>query len=946
MAESPLVRLLVELFDDNDLRTLVADRLPDGELTLSARIPPKASALEAADLITRQSSRLGQTGELIALIRQLRPRQDAAIHQVARAMGLDVPSCTSPSEESLDAPVRWHNLPPAPEGIETEHTHDLLTLLDEHPFVTLSGRKGSGKSTLALAVGRAWLARSPHGDGPVHVNLVTAESLNQIAERIADTLRWKPISEDPARIVEETAELLRRQRRGPLLLILDHVPTLSGPERALLGPMLRPLLQTVGHALLVLRHTWPVPSIVEASRSPFLKSSIVDGLRPPEALALCHRRWAEYRAALPLYVEGADTAYVSTAELDAVFQELVARAGCNPGVIVDVLSLETLPHHPLEALPELAARRLAGVDGLDVHVDPTDAAVLAQCAQFQNGFYKAIAAQVVTTPGSSGPPDFHRLLESRRLILVQPKMGSISRFELHDQDREQWRKHPPAGLDLDAFWGRFFPATILFGWQQCKRIREAGGSPLSRPVMQFLATLQEERDNLREAVKKARERQQTTLALRGALALTELYRRRGPVNAEARTLEEAVRLLRDDPRWTPPLNEENLAARALLSLATLERDRDHGSREAARTHTKAALESLDPRRPMDAPLLAQAERLLADLDMRDRAFDAAMQHLDRASGFSEGVPEQRLRTEIDRARLLRRTGQHLSARDLLRGLVPEPADAVALDPGTLCSLHMNLGLVERHLLNLTSAQEHLGLAQRHAEAAGDLLRAIRVGYQLCQLALDTGELPLAESAMTQAKRAFRTAWEQGDIASPPQGWGERQRAELQHVDGLRLLDTGIAGDFDGGRLQEAATLLARAARDYGGDTHHRDAAELDRAFSLIAAREWAGALGTLDEVDRRLTGNAAHTRALSAFSAIYRAIAELCRGDRDAATRETARARTLAGEITSFPAIPEILSLLERRLSGEPVPSLAPGTPEPRDVRAARAVLTRQLVSA
>jgi predicted ATPase/class 3 adenylate cyclase len=431
------------------------------------------------------------------------------------------PSTTTPA--ALVAPVR-HNLPAAPSSfVGREHERAAVrTLLAEARLVTLVGSGGVGKTRLALAVAEELVDH--YRDGVWLVELAALAEDRLVPQTVLETLGTR---EEAGRPLLATLTDHLKDRR--LLLVLDNCEHLVTACAALAEAVLRRcpgvrILTTSREGLEVAgEHRYRVPS---------LPIPDPDHLPPPErlaesaAVALFVARARERRGDFVLTAQNARAVAQVCARLDGIPLAIELAAARVDSLGVEGLAtrlddrFRLLTGGPRTALPRQRTLRAALDWSYDLLSEP-EQLLLDRLSVFAGGWTLAAAEAVCAGEGVEDWEVLDLLCSLVNKSLVQTEQaGGQVRYTLLETVRQY-------GQERLAVAGRVErPRDRHLAWYLALA-EEAAPHLQSAEQVLYIDRLEREHDNVRAALRWARERGAAEERLRLAGALGYFWLTRG-----------------------------------------------------------------------------------------------------------------------------------------------------------------------------------------------------------------------------------------------------------------------------------------------------------------------------------------------------------------------------------------------------------------------------------
>jgi predicted ATPase/transcriptional regulator with XRE-family HTH domain len=501
---------------------------------------------------------------------------------------------TLDQKQTTDEHNVLNNLPFQPTSFigRTNELTQIANILSssECRLLTLLGPGGVGKTRLALEIAAG--STETFSDGVAFVALASLPTPNQIIAAMGDSLNLSF-----ARQPDPTAHLLAYLRERNVLLVLDNFEhLLEGAEMVhdILEHAPRVTILTTSRERLNLQAEW-LFDVEGLSYPPSQNGAVVS--RNLEELA-------NY-GAIHLFVQRAlqvqPEMILSESTLSTVVKICQHVAGLPLAIELAATSVRTLP------VAEIERQIISNLDALTTSLrdvpprhrslravfdhswkllDEPERAVLGRLAIFRGSWDQAAAQAICTQPiqslakandEESAVPQLDYTFSPRLLaslvdksLVKQIKMEtSEPRFILLEPTREYALEHLMARGEAEVVQ----QAHASYYAALAEAAAAQWGSPTSDVA---IGQLNRERDNIRAALKWARDGGDSLIGLRLASALVKFWRRRGALREERDTLEELLALNRDrdDP------NAMTLRLRASQAAAWLASD--HQDYERAR----------------------------------------------------------------------------------------------------------------------------------------------------------------------------------------------------------------------------------------------------------------------------------------------------------------------------------------------------------------------------
>jgi predicted ATPase/class 3 adenylate cyclase len=480
-----------------------------------------------------------------------------------------------PPLKTLDRPT---NLPTPPNAFigRTRELADTQALLarDDVRLLTLIGTGGTGKTRLALQLATDVADQFKHG--VFFVSLAPVRDWELVAPTIARTLNLR---EQPGETVLETLTEYVRDRE--LLLVLDNFEQVLAAVPALAGL----LSSAPGLRLLVTSRT---PLRLRGERAYRVPQLDVPDLRRPAVAA----EVADYDS-VRLFVERAQAAavdfVVSDENVEAVAEICVRLDGLPLAIELAAPRVRTLtPPALLRRLDQRLALLTGGAQDLDERqrtlrgtiewsydlLLENEKTLFARLGVFVGGCRLEAAEAVCDPDGLFEPELLHGLdsLVEKSLLRQRADSDGEPRFWMLETIREFAVELLESSGELEDACARHAAGTV----DEIERL-DAESRTGDHPA--FLARVDDEYANVREAIAWARKKHDAQLLLRLATALWGFWSSRGYGAEGRRTLEDALELSDGRP------------ARALLGLCTLRIL--SGSSEDLRPAAREALEACE-----------------------------------------------------------------------------------------------------------------------------------------------------------------------------------------------------------------------------------------------------------------------------------------------------------------------------------------------------------------
>jgi non-specific serine/threonine protein kinase len=437
----------------------------------------------------------------------------------------------------LAAPVR-HNLPAAASSlVGREHERATVrTLLAEARLVTLVGTGGVGKTRLALAVAGDLLDHYPDGVWLVELAPLTEDRL--VPQTVLETLGTREEAGRP--LLATMTEHLKDRR---LLLVLDNAEHLVGACAALVEALLRRcpgvrILATSREGLEVAgEHRYRVPS---------LPLPDLDHLPLPErlvesaAVALFVARARARRGDFVLTAQNARAVAAVCARLDGIplAIELAAARVDSLGVEGIAARLDDrfrlLTGGPRTALPRQRTLRAALDWSYDL-LGKAEQALLDRLSVFAGGWTLAAAETICTEDGIEQWEvlDLLGSLVNKSLVQTEEAGGEL-RYMLLETVRQYGHERLAAAGGVERLRDRHLAWYLALAEESPSHLWSAEQVP-------YYDQLDREHDNLRAALRWARERGAAEEGLRLAGALgNNFWVSRGYLGEGRAWLEDAL----------------------------------------------------------------------------------------------------------------------------------------------------------------------------------------------------------------------------------------------------------------------------------------------------------------------------------------------------------------------------------------------------------------------
>lgn len=411
-----------------------------------------------------------------------------------------------------------HNLPQTLSrliGREAEQG-EVLALLAEARLVTLTGSGGVGKTRLALAVTAELVDRYP--DGVWLVELASLAEARLVVQTVLETLGTR---EEPGRPPLATLTDHLHDRR--LLLLLDNCEHLVGACAALAEAVLRRcpgvrVLATSREGLEVTgEHRYRVPSLTVPDPKHLPAPELTGSY---EAVRLFVARARERRADFALTAQNAQAVAQVCARLDGIPLAIELAAAREPALGVEGIAarlddrFRLLTGGTRDALPRQRTLHAAMAWSYDLLTEP-EQALLDRLSVFAGG---CTLAAIEAVCAGDGVEDWEMLdllgsLVNKSLVQAE-ETGVEVRYGLLETVRQYAQERLAAGA-AEAVRDRHLALYMTLA-------EEAAPHVLVAQVV-WLARLQAEHDNLRAALRWARERGAIEEGLRLAGALGQFW---------------------------------------------------------------------------------------------------------------------------------------------------------------------------------------------------------------------------------------------------------------------------------------------------------------------------------------------------------------------------------------------------------------------------------------
>jgi predicted ATPase/DNA-binding CsgD family transcriptional regulator len=723
--------------------------------------------------------------------------------------------------------ARRHNLPPQPTSLfgrraESEATAALLGRAETR-MVTITGTAGTGKTRLAIAVAERLVESFADGVGFVDLAAVTDPEL--VLPTVAQTLGLRDRSS------RSPLDLLKRHLRDQrALLLLDNfeqVLAAAGRLGDLLAACPGLKLLMTSRAPLHLRWERELPL------APLpLPDPRADG--PADELAA--------QPAVALFVDRARAARpnlaLDDAEVRAIAELCVRLDGLPLAIELAAARIKVLPPRALLARIEDRLQLLGG-GAVDVParqqtlrgaldwsyglLSPTEQALFRRLSVFAGGCTLEDAEGVCA--GDAVLDGLASLVD--KSLLRQEAVGSEARFAMLDTLRGYAREHLEASGEADALRRRHAERYLA--------LAEAAAPRLHGPRQEeWLARLEAEHDNLRQALRYAIEGGAAETGLRLVEALWWFWLVRGRLTEGRAHLARLLAM----PSAADPAE---LRAKALYAAGTLALyQSDYDAARARFAESVALRRSLGDSAGLAGALmsLGAAASQQGDLAAARGHFEEALS-LQRALGDGLGT----VQAIQNLANLLHESADLAGARRLCEeGIVL--ARELGWDRGLAVALH-NLGNVAQDQSDLAAAggcyEESLAVKRR----LGDRRSMVVTLVNLATVRSAEGDGRQGHRLLTEALQIERSLGDKAGVAFVLERFAAEAAGRGRHARALRLAGAAAAlrEEVDAPLAQpiRLEARLAPARRALG------DAAEAEWSAGRAMGVEAAAAEALADE---------------------------------------------------------------------------------------------------
>jgi predicted ATPase/class 3 adenylate cyclase/Tfp pilus assembly protein PilF/DNA-binding XRE family transcriptional regulator len=458
------------------------------------------------------------------------------LYQVVHpALPAEFPPLVSPQSPRTNLPVQ----PTSFIGREREQD-EVLGLLDRAPLVTLIGAGGAGKTRLSLAVAARLVEQYP--DGVWLVELAALTDAGLVPQAVARMLRLR---EEPGRPLLATITAALEPRH--LLLMLDNCEHLVAACAELATALLSAcpavhLLATSREALEVAGEvTYRVPSLGAPGLAHL---SPLEHLSGYEAVQLFLERARARRHDFALAARNARAVAQICAWLDGIPLAIELAAARTSTMSVEAIAsrlddcFRLLTGGPRTALPRQQTLR-ATLDWSYSLLSMPEQILLNRLSTFTGGWTLEAAEAVCSAEGVQGIEvlDLLSALVNKSMVQIDDIDGP-SRYRLLETVRQYGQECLAARGEMGALQGEHAHYYLELAEEADAALR--GKALHGKAQAEWLALLEQETDNLRAALRWARESGEAETGLRLAGALWRFWYMRGYVSEGRQWLDELL----------------------------------------------------------------------------------------------------------------------------------------------------------------------------------------------------------------------------------------------------------------------------------------------------------------------------------------------------------------------------------------------------------------------
>lgn len=408
---------------------------------------------------------------------------------------------------------------------------EAAALLRDHPLVTLTGSGGIGKTRLALEVAR--MVGNRYDDGVWFIDLAAVRDQDLVADTVRASLSREVVG------VSRSIDLVDLLRHCEMLLVFDNCEHLTGGCAALVGRLMSscPDLSVLATS----RHRLGVPGEQVWSLRPLQLPGQDDldtaTLAEVDAVKLFVDRARAVRPDFRLTAKVAWAVAQICRRLDGLplaIELAAARlAVLSPDDIVSRLDdrfrllrspMGTHRHQTLEATFDWSHELLSAKES-----------TLARRLSVFTGGWNLIAAEAVCSGDGVSPEDVLDLLEAllAKSLVIADRDGSVTRYRMLESIRCFAQSKLESSGEMETL------RTRHAGW--CQNLaREAAKERLGRHHDKWRQAIEDDQDNIREALAWARSREQVDDVLELAADMTWFWECKGQLREGLDWLNWAV----------------------------------------------------------------------------------------------------------------------------------------------------------------------------------------------------------------------------------------------------------------------------------------------------------------------------------------------------------------------------------------------------------------------
>ncbi|MBZ0135478.1 MAG: tetratricopeptide repeat protein [Planctomycetes bacterium] len=779
-------------------------------------------------------------------------------------------------------------------GDSSAQTKLLRARPHQHPdlsagVISLIGPGGTGKTRLALRVGTEALDR--YDGGVWFADLSAARGATDAAAEVAHALGVRLAGNDDP--VEAVANVL--QFRRPMLLVLDNFEQLAAHSDVLVGEWRRRAphvtFMITTRALLGLKGEQEYE--LRPMSAPEGDDVTPEQLMRFESVALFVQRAQEADKRFQLDDRNAaDVARICT-DLEGI--PLAVELAASRVKLMKPAQIVKRLEKKFELLK--STRRDTGMrqrtlyDALEWSFDlltDWERSAFLQCCAFQGGFLLEAAESVTDLSAFPDAPDALDALQSlREKSLLRTEQGELeTRFMMYKPIHDFGLNRLARFAERDALSRRHLAFFIDYAEHWAARLH-------TEDEVEALDRLDDERANLYEAFKYARDNDATEAVARLALATAELLLMRGPASLREEFVDAGIAAAGDDPALRVRLHVAQARARHEVSnyaqslesaetaaalaadqapevQATAYRQLSHGLWMMSRfdDSSRAAATAFEKAEQSGSPLLlSQSYGTLGIMSVGVHDYDQAVKHLTRAIELADeigdlsgsanhlsnlGLVQGRLRLHLEalntyaRAKeIFDRLGNRTGSARMIANAGAQHQLLKRFDKARAAYEEgMRINRETGHKHGVATCAGNLGML---LTSLGNTDEARPYLEEALRLSLDIGALPLIQDHYGQWARWYES---QGDIENALKYWQlsveyDRKLNDLNKLAGN--LSNVAFHLFFTGKHEEAFAAFKEARRICGQHGNERDKRRVEGSEARCRYQ-----LGDLDQAEQLL----------------------------------------------------------------------------------------------